>query len=143
MGNDIFNFFLLFVLYFRLLVKKGLVHNERTKSITFLQAIQEPAYVDVITTLQAHINTFQLDDFSYLLPNLCMMGLAAQINKNTKTRVRDIIPHANWVEWHHNGGYLATPDIQGYLSPKVYHTDIPRPRPWSDWWGHEAGAAPP
>ena len=143
MSDDIFNFCLLFVLYFRLLVKKGLVHNEHTKSITFLQAIQEPAYVDVITTLQAHINTFQLDDFGYLLPNLCMMGLAAQMNKNAKAWVQDIIPHANRVEWHHDGGYLATLDIQGYFSLKVYRTNIPRPCPWSDWWGHEVGAAPP
>jgi hypothetical protein len=39
LGNYIFEFCLSFVLYFRLLVKKGLVHDERTKSVTFLQAI--------------------------------------------------------------------------------------------------------
>ncbi len=87
MGDDIFNFCLSFVLYFHLLVKKGLVCNEHTKSITFLQAIQEPAYVDVITRLQAHIDTFQSDNFGYLPPNLCMMGLAAQMNKNAKVWV--------------------------------------------------------
>jgi hypothetical protein len=62
-GDDIFEFCLLFILYFRLLVKKGLVRDERTKSITFLQAVQEPAYVDIITTLQAHVDTFQSEDF--------------------------------------------------------------------------------
>jgi hypothetical protein len=38
-GEDIFDFCLAFVLYFRLMAKKGLVHDDRTKSITFLQAI--------------------------------------------------------------------------------------------------------
>jgi hypothetical protein len=58
MGKDIFDFCLSFVLYFHLQAKKGLVHDERTKSITFLQAVHKPAYVDVITTLQAHIDTY-------------------------------------------------------------------------------------
>ena len=35
MGNVIFDFCLDFVLYFRLQTKKGLVHDERTKSLTF------------------------------------------------------------------------------------------------------------
>jgi hypothetical protein len=51
MGDDIFDFCLSFVLNFRLMGKKGLLHDERTKSITFLQAVWEPSYVDVITTL--------------------------------------------------------------------------------------------
>ncbi len=113
-------------------MKKGLVHDERTKSITFLQAIQEPAYVDVITTLQAHINTYQSDEFGYIPPNFCMMGLAAQMNKNAKARVRDIITRVNRIEWHKDVGHMSMPDIQGYLSPKVYHTDIPHPRPCMD-----------
>ncbi len=73
--------------------KKGLLHDERTKSITFLQAVWEPAYVDVITTLQAHIDTFlSKEDFRYLPPNLCMMGLAGQMNKNARARIRDVVP---------------------------------------------------
>jgi hypothetical protein len=74
-GDDIFDFCLSYVLYFRLQAKKGLVHDERTKSITFLQAVREPAYVDVITTLQAHIDTFlSKQDFGYLPPNLTHLG---------------------------------------------------------------------
>jgi hypothetical protein len=93
-GDDIFDFCLAFVLYFRLKAKKGLVHNDCTKSITFLQAIREPVYVDVITTLHAHVDTFQSPDFGYLPPHLCMMGLATQMHKNAKARVRDIYPMA-------------------------------------------------
>jgi hypothetical protein len=140
-GDDIFEFCLLFVLYFRLLVKKGLVHDEWTKSITFLQAVQEPAYVDVITTLQAHVHTFQSEDFGYLPPNLCMMGLAAQMNKHAKARVRDIVPRIRRLDWQDGGTRTTTPEIQGYLSPQVCRTDLPRSRPrsnqwdWHDSWG--------
>ena len=84
MGDDIFNFCLSFVLYFRLQSKRGLNHDNHTKSLTFLQVVWEPAYVDVITTLQAHIDTYQAPDFGYLPPNLCLMGLAPQMNKNAK-----------------------------------------------------------
>ena len=39
----------------------------------------------MITTLQAHIDTYLSKlDFGYLPPNLCMMGLAAQMNKNAQ-----------------------------------------------------------
>jgi hypothetical protein len=90
MGEGIFDFCLSYVLYFCLQVKEGLLYDNRTKSITFLQAVHDPAYIDVITTLQAHIDTFQSKDFGYLPPTLCMMGLAAQMNKNPRARVRDI-----------------------------------------------------
>ncbi len=133
-GDDIFEFCLSFVLYFRLLVKKGLVHDEQTKSITFLQAVQEPAYVDVITTLQAHVDTFQSEDFGYLPPNLCMMGLAAQMNKHAKTRVRDIVPWIRRLDWQDGGNMKTTPEIQGYPSPQVCRTDLPRSRPRSKQW---------
>ena len=45
MGEDIFDFCLSFVLYFCLQAKKGLVHDERTKSITFLQAVRPSQFV--------------------------------------------------------------------------------------------------
>ena len=119
LGNDIFDFCLLYVLYFCLQAKKGLVHDERTKSLTFLQAVREPAYVDVITTLQAHIDTYlSKQDFGYLPPNLCMMGLALQMNKNARARVRDILPRvARWFAWEHDGWHPSTPEIQGYHLP--------------------------
>jgi hypothetical protein len=93
MGEDIFDFCLSYVLYFCLQVKKELLNDDCTKSITFLQAVHDPAYIDVVTMLQAHIDTFQSEDFGYLPPTLCMMGLAAQMNKNARARVRDIVRH--------------------------------------------------
>ncbi len=120
MGEDIFDFCLAFVLYFRLLAKKGLVHDDRTKSITFLQAIREPAYVDVITTLHAHIDTFQSPDFGYLPPHLCMMGLATQMHKNAKARVWDIFPMAQRTQGFQN------PSIQGCVPPHPYQMDTPK-----------------
>ncbi len=136
MGNDIFYFCLSFVLYFRLMAKKGLIHDERTKSITFLQAVREPAYVDVITTLQAHIDTFlSKQDFGYLPPNLCMMGLAGQMNKNAQARVCDVVPWvAQRLAWPQDDWQPSTPEIQGYHLPQVYRTDTPRDRQLHDNW---------
>ena len=117
MGDDIFEFCLLFVVYFRLMAKKGLRHDERTQSITFLQAIQDPAYVDVITTLQAHIDTIiSKEDYGYLPPNLCLMGLATQINKNARARVREVLPGVT-------RRLALTPEIQGFHAPhQIYPT---------------------
>jgi hypothetical protein len=131
MGDDIFDFCLDFVLYFRLQAKKGLVHDERTKSIMFLQAVREPAYVDVITTLNAHIDTYlSKHDFGYLPPNLCMMGLATQMHKNARARVRDVVPRvARRLAWHQEVWHPSTPpEIQGFHLPQAYHTDTPRDR---------------
>jgi hypothetical protein len=97
--------------------KKVLVHDDRTKSITFLQAIQEPAYVNVITTLHAHIDTFQSEDFGYLPPHLCMMGLATQMHKNARARVQDMFSTAQ----HAHG--IQDPLIQGFIPPQVYRLD--------------------
>ena len=129
-GEDIFEFCLSFVLYFRLQAKKGLVHDERTKSLTFLQAVQEPAYVDVITTLQAHIDTYLAQhDFGYLPPTLCMMGLATQMNKNARARVREVFPRvARRLAWDQDGWHPSTPEIQGYHIPRVCRTETPRDR---------------
>jgi hypothetical protein len=79
-------------------MKKGLIHDDQIKSISFLQAVHDPAYIDVITTLRGYINTFQSEDFGNLPPNICMMGLAAQMNKNSRVRVREVSPHAQQVD---------------------------------------------
>jgi hypothetical protein len=124
MGEGIFDLCLSYILYFCLQVKKGLLYDDRTKSIMFLQAVHDPAYIDVITTLQTHIDTFQSKDFVYLPPTLCLVGLAAQMNKNTKARVRDIVPHVRCVEWHPDDHPAMTPCIQGFHLPQVYQTDF-------------------
>jgi hypothetical protein len=134
MGDDIFNFCLSFILYFRLQSKRGLDHDDRTKSLTFLQAVREPAYVDVITTLQAHIDTYQAPDFGYLPPNLCLMGLAAQMNKNAKARVQDIMPRARQLVWQPDEWQYLAHGIQGYNVPQLYCTDVSRACPQDDGW---------
>jgi hypothetical protein len=136
MGNNVFDFCLSFVLYFCLVAKKGLIHDERTKSITFLQAVWEPAYVDVITTLQAYIDTFlSKQDFGYFPPNLCMMGLAGQMSKNAQARVRDVVPRvAQRLAWPQDDWQPSTPEIQGYHLPQVYCTDTHRDRQLHNNW---------
>ncbi len=110
-------------------MKKGLLHDDSTKIITFLQAVHDPAYIDAITTLQAHIDTYQSEDFEYLPPTFCLMGPAVQMNKNAKARVRDIVPHVRQVEWHPNDHPAMTPCIQGYHLPQVNQTDFSQDRP--------------
>jgi hypothetical protein len=120
MGEGIFDFCLSYVLYFCLQVKKGLLHDNCNKSIMFLQAEHDPVYIDVITMLQAHIDTFQSKDFGYLPPTLCMMGLATQMNKNARARIRDIVPRMRRVEWHPDDRPAMTPYIQGYHLPQMF-----------------------
>ncbi len=84
--------------------------------------------MDVITTLQAHIDTYlSKQDFGYLPPNLCMMGLALQMNKNARARVREVLPRvARRLAWEQDGWHPATPEIQGYHLPRVFRTETPR-----------------
>ncbi len=136
MGEGIFDFCLSYVLYFCLQVKKGLLHDDRTKSIMFLQAVHDPAYIDVITTLQVDIDTSQSKDFGYLPPTLSLMSLSAQMNKNAKARVRDILPCARRVEWHPDDRPAMTPCIQGFHLPQVYPTDFSQDWPQQEAWTH-------
>ena len=91
--DDIFDYALSFLLYFRLQAKKGVVQDDRTQSMAFLQAISEPAYADAITTLTTCITNYEagLDD-GYLPANLCIMGLATQLHSNTRTRAHAVLP---------------------------------------------------
>ena len=95
--DNIFDFALSFLLYFCLQAKKGVVQDNRTHSISFLNAISEPAYADAITTLMTCITNYVsgLDD-GYLPANLCIMGLATQLHSNAHTRAHAVIP---WVRW--------------------------------------------
>ena len=116
--DDIFDFALSFLLYFRLQAKKGVVQDDRTNSISFLTAITEPAYADAITTLITCITNYVsgIDD-GYLPLNLCIMGLASQLHTNARTRAHAVLPRVrrtlgmSVAEW--NRGAI----IQG--SPRV------------------------
>ncbi len=84
------------ILYFCLQAKRGLYYDERTHSSTFLRAIQQMEYVDVVITLQTHIESYQDMDAGYLPPNLCMLELANQIDKNARAWVSQYgLPRVN------------------------------------------------
>ena len=84
--DDIFDFALSFLLYFRLQAKKGVVQDDRSHSLTFLQALTDPAYADTVTTLLTCIENYPSDmDDGYLPLHLCVMGLATQLNKNARS----------------------------------------------------------
>ena len=91
--EDIFEFALLFLLYFCLQAKKGVIQDDRTQSISFLNAVNEPAYADAITTLYTCVTNYTsgLED-GYLPANLCIMGLVTQLHANARTRAQAILP---------------------------------------------------
>ncbi len=119
--GDIFEFVHSFTLYYRLQAKKGMVSDDKTQSATFLNAIQEPLYADVVTTLTTCIkNYFHGVDDGYLPANLCVMGLALQLHKHAQSCAQTVIP---WVHrtigWHDDTG-LDVP-VQGAF--QVTRTD--------------------
>ena len=119
--GDIFKFVNSFTLYYRLQAKKGVVSEDKTQSATFLNAIQEPLYADLVTTLTTCIkNYFHSVDDGYLPANLCVMGLALQLHKHAQSCAQTVIP---WVRrtigWHDNTG-LDVP-VQGAF--QVTRTD--------------------
>ncbi len=93
--NDIFEFATSFSLYFWLQTKKGVVYDNCTHSTTFLNAVLNPAYTYVITTLLTCINNYYAaDDEGYLPIHLCVMGLASQLHKNACARASAVVPCA-------------------------------------------------
>jgi hypothetical protein len=88
---DILDFGHAHLLYFHLKVKLGLFLDNCKRSCTFLWAVEHTVYVDVVTTLQMHVETFQDFEDGYLPPHLCLMGLAQRINKNRQSCVQDIL----------------------------------------------------
>ncbi len=79
--DNTFNFALLFLLHFRLQVKRGVLVNDRTCSAAFLNAIHEPAFSKATITLNTCINNYYLNNDKSCLPaHLCITGLALQLN---------------------------------------------------------------
>jgi hypothetical protein len=124
--RDIFDFCHAHVLYFRLQAKRGLYYDDRTRSSTFLRAIQQPEYIEVITTLQTHIESYQDMDMGYLPPSLCMMELATRIDRNATARVSQYgMPRANrlfGVGDSADDDESIMPMVQGY-TPTVFRMD--------------------
>jgi hypothetical protein len=123
---DILDFGHTHLLYFHLQAKLGLFLDNRKKSCTFLRAVQHTTYVDVVTTLQTHVETFQDFEEGYLPPHLCLMGLAQHIDNNCYSCVRDILSHVCCIQGFGEPSDLFNHPsclIQGY-SPQVYRTDL-------------------
>ena len=111
------------------------------RSTTFLQAINDYTFADLITTLLTCINNyFSMDDDSYLPGSLCIMGLAHQLNKAAKLRARSVLPRAN-----HLGGKMRWPfDVPIQGSPHVFRMDAggrdrPPPRDGRDGCDNRGG----
>jgi hypothetical protein len=112
--EDIFGFAQAFLLYFRLQAKKGVYYDNQAHSTAFLQSIDESAFIDTITMLLTCVNNnYSPDDDGYLPSNLCVMGLAHQLNKSAKARARSALQHINrMVESQYNDIHFNMP-IQG------------------------------
>ncbi len=113
--DGIFDFAHAFQLYYRLLSKKGDFHDDKTRSTTFLQAIDDYAFANLITTLLTCINNyFSVDNDGYLPASLCIMGLAHQLNKAAKHRAKAVLPRVNCIDGETNNWQFDVP-IQGSL----------------------------
>ena len=121
--RDIFDFCHAHVLYFRLQAKQGLYYDDRTQMSTLLRVIHQPEYIEVVTTLQTHIESYQDMDMGYLPPSLCMMKLANRIDRNATARVSQYgISRVNrifGVEDSADDDESAMPIIQG-STPAVF-----------------------
>ena len=123
--EGIFDFAHAFQLYYPLLSKKSDFHDDKTRSTTFLQAINDYAFADIITTLLTCINNyFSMDDDGYLPASLCIMGLAHQLNKSAKLRAKLVLPRA-----HHlvDESYAWQFDVPIQGSPRVCCMDAGGP----------------
>jgi hypothetical protein len=67
-NDDIFEFANSFMLYYRLQAKKGVYHDDRTRSITFLNSIHSPAYADAAGTLLLNVHNYYSTEFDGYLP---------------------------------------------------------------------------
>ena len=89
--SDMFNFCHAHLLYFRLQAKKNNYFDVRTRTSIFLRAIADSEYADIVTLLQAQVDSFRSTDGDdgYLPHHLRHSGIATLINTNAKARVRD------------------------------------------------------
>ncbi len=90
--EDIYHFAQAFLLFFCLQAKVKFHYDDRTQSGMFLRAVQFTEYVDTVTTLQLHVNSFRQEfDDGYLPLHLCLHGLATSIHQNVQALLWDII----------------------------------------------------
>jgi hypothetical protein len=83
--TDILTFSWEHELYFRLLAKKHVFNDARTRTNMFLRAITSSEYADVITTVQLHVDVFRHEDDDGFLPtHLRLRGIATMLHQNAK-----------------------------------------------------------
>ena len=80
------------------------------RSTTFLQAINNYAFANLITTCLTCINNyFSGDDDGYLPRTLCIMGLAHQLNKTVKLRAKLVLLRATCLAGKTNAWQFESP----------------------------------
>ena len=109
--DDIFAFAAAFCLYYRLLAKKGMIYDDRSRSVTFLQAITAPAYVDAANTILINVHNFYSSEFDATLPpSLCIMGIANQLHEQAVKRAAAVVPRARRLAYAQDDIYDDAPD---------------------------------
>ena len=109
--DDIFDFAAAFCLYYRLLAKKGMQYDDRSRSVTFLQAITAPAYIDAANTILINVHNFFGSEFDASLPPaLCIMGIANQLHEQAVKRSAAIVPRARRLAYTTDDDYDDLPD---------------------------------
>ena len=109
--DDIFDFAAAFCLYYRLLAKKGMQYDDRSRSVTFLQAITAPAYVDAANTILINVHNFYSSEFDATLPPaLCIMGIANQLHEQAVKRAAAVIPRARRLAHAQDDAYDYQPE---------------------------------
>ena len=133
-GDDIFEFANSFMLYYRLQAKKGVYHDDRTRSITFLNGIGSPVYSDAASTLRLNVHNYFSTEFDGYLPgHLCIMGLATQLHDSTVARRTNQLPSARRTMIQVPSLAIDSQPHPGQLvqgSPRVARVD--GPRRWSE-----------
>jgi len=143
--SDMFDFCQAHLLYFPLQAKKNKYFDARTRTSIFLRAIADSKYTDIVTLLQAQVNSFHdTGNDGYLPHHLRLSSITTLINANTKARVQDFVsPRINKAfgsgyEWDtaSGSGYdwdavdkeeLPYCHVQGY-TPRVHRLDQGRDR---------------
>ena len=121
--EDIFGFAQAFLLYFCLQAKKGVYYDDQTCITSFFQTIKESMYNNNITMLLTCINNYNTpDDNRYLPSNLCMMGLAHQLHKTAKARVKLVLLCVHRTAGNSSDNRHFIVPIQG-RPLQVYHMD--------------------
>jgi hypothetical protein len=99
-SDDIFSFAQAYLLHFRLQAKMNFHYGDRTRAGIFLHAIQSSEFVDMVTTLQSHVNSYwEPYDDDYLPPHLRIHGLATSIHQNYQAWMRDVF--SPWIRRLH------------------------------------------